>query len=210
MPNIFEKLEYWWKARLTKKGKIILGILAVIIVIIFISAISGEETKPKEERKQTTPQESQQEAQPQTNKEDMTTVKYDLKETIENYRYDGGAIYFILIDKVDLSNDSFKKDIKWIVDNMTKNKGKKISLNIYDDLESLNLSYDIEENPGNYIGKTELVSKDAELSKEHLIATYDGEMETGPHYNTLMFFPATLKNDSKVGRYVETIEYNPK
>lgn len=43
----------------------------------------------------------------------------------------------------------------------------------------------------------------------HNVAIFSGELKTNIYPNTLSFFPATFTDNKIVGKYVETIEFNP-
>jgi hypothetical protein len=121
-------------------------------------------------------------------------------------RYDGGIDYYVLINKVDLKNSAFKKDIKSIIDELVEKKGKKISIEFHDNKRSLDISY---RQFGQMKGfpKTE---EEKKLMAKSFIAVYAGDMEVGIFLNTLMYFPGALKSNPEVGKYVEIISYNPR
>lgn len=129
--------------------------------------------------------------------------KYEIVHEVSGKRYDGGKIYYILIDPVKLSNASFKDDIKVIINNIVKEKGTKISVNIYDKKAALENSYD----EASY-QKVPTQKENAE-DEIHNVAIFSGELKTNIYPNTLSFFPATFTDNKTVGKYVETIEFNP-
>jgi len=121
-------------------------------------------------------------------------------------RYDGGIDYYVLINKVDLKNSAFKKDIKSMIDELVEKKGTKISIEFHDNKRSLEISYrKFGEMKG--LPKTDEEKKIIERS---FVASYSGDMEVGIFLNTLMYFPGAFKTSSEVGKYVEIISYNPR
>jgi Na+-transporting methylmalonyl-CoA/oxaloacetate decarboxylase gamma subunit len=121
-------------------------------------------------------------------------------------RYDGGIDYYVLINKVDLKNSAFKKDIKSMIDELVEKKGKKISIEFHDNKRSLEINY-------RQFGKMKGLPKTDEEKKiieRSFVASYSGDMEVGIFLNTLMYFPGAFKTSPEVGKYVEIISYNPK
>jgi len=135
--------------------------------------------------------------------QEVKIPKYEIVYESKNERYDGGIIYYILIDKVNLANDSFKNDIKTIIKQLVKDKGAKISINFFDNKSSLELKY-------KSIVERKIMTK-AELTQQesHLIAMFSGELKTDIYLNTLSFFPGTFTDNPPVGKFVENLEFNP-
>lgn len=132
-------------------------------------------------------------------------LKYKIIYVLNNKRYDGGKIYYVLIEPINLNSDNFKTEIKTITKKIISERGKKISIEFHDNLESLNISY-------NYYGIGSLnrqkTNDENKILERHFIAMYDGELETNIYFNTLTFFPAAFKETLEVGKYVETLEFN--
>lgn len=134
--------------------------------------------------------------------------------TIPNYtivnkiqtRYDEGNSYYVLIDKTDLSNDSFREIVKSVVRDIVAKKGQKVSIEIFDDMGALEVSY--KQYGEMSLGRVLTASEDL-LLERHYIAAYSGQLETGLYKNSLMFFPAAFTSSDTVGDYVDTIEFNP-
>lgn len=196
-----------------------------IAAIVVLSAIFGSsEDKKEKEKNNTSPvaevkQEENQnvatetksevvESQPtQEVKQEIKVPKYEIVYEIKNKRYDGGVEYFVSIDPVSLANDSFKNDVKSIVNQIVKDKGSKISVNIIDDKSTLDLYYKSHYG-ANTLGRI-LTKPETDQIGLHLIASFAGEMKTEVYLNTLSFFPATFTDNTKVGKYVGNIEYTP-
>ncbi|MBA7466559.1 hypothetical protein ES707_01746 [subsurface metagenome] len=147
-------------------------------------------------------------------KKDTPEIKYEIIYTLNNLRYDDAITYYVLIDPIDLSNDSFKEDVKEVIRNIVEEKGNKITIEIFDKMDSLENGYkdgkfdegigDLEEWDNWF--KDEIV-KDLAI---HSIATYDGELENWFFFNTLCFFMYSDYLESTiVDKYAETIEFNP-
>jgi hypothetical protein len=147
-------------------------------------------------------------------KKDTSEINYEIIRTL-NLRFDDAVTYYVLIDPIDLSNDSFKEDIKEIIRKIVKEKGKKISIEIFDKRDSLENGYkddnldtfnDLKEWENWY---TDEIINDLAI---HCIASYDGELDTGLYYNTLWFFIYSDSVDSgeiETAKYAEVIEFNP-
>lgn len=192
-----------------------------IAVIVVLSAIFGSSDEKKDEGRNEQETQTQQSQTPvaekaeepvvatvaQTQKEEVKIPKYEIIYELKNKRYDGGVNYFALIDPVNLSNDNFINDVKNIINEIVKAKGSKISIDIVDDKPTLDLEYKSHYG-SNTLGRI-LNKSETDQIGLHLIATFDGEMQTGIYPNSLMFFPATFKDNPKVGKYIETIEFKP-
>lgn len=195
-----------------KKIWIVIGVFLIAIIVAISSATKKDEEQPKQEQgKQNvaiTDQKKEpiQEVKEQNNKE-QELPKYEIAYELKNKRYDSGANYYVLINSVNLANDNFKNDIKEITKQITKEKGSKISIDFVDNKEILDLEYKSHYG-SNTLGRI-LSKEETDKIGLHLIATFDGNMQTGIYPNTLMFFPATFKDNSKVGKYLETTEFNP-
>mgnify|MGYP001591345051 FL=1 len=155
------------------------------------SAITGIKIIPKKKAESTA--------------QEVKTPKYQIVYELSNKRYDGGKNYYVLIDPVNLSSDSFKNDIKTIAKKIVTENGNKISIEIHDKKTTLDLSY---KQYGNMsLGR---VLNQSELDERaiHLIADFSGDLETNIYLNSLSFFPGAFENNTKVGKYLETIEFD--
>jgi len=139
--------------------------------------------------------------------EEVKNLDYQIVYELSDKRYDGGKNFYVLVDKIDLSSADFKNDIKKMVDEIVKTKGGKIWIDFVNNRETLDLIYKSHYG-SNTLGR---VLTKAEMDKvgESLVAQFSGQLETDIYLNTLSFFPGTFTDNPKVGKYVETIEYNP-
>ncbi|MBS8265678.1 hypothetical protein DYI25_14725 [Mesobacillus boroniphilus] len=122
-------------------------------------------------------------------------------------RYDGGTSYYVLIDPVKLNNTGFMDDVKNIINKFVKDYGRKISIEIFDDREVLELEYKLF---GDLSLDRPLTENEYQQKAIHYIAGFSGELETGLYLNSLYFFPSADSGTPEVGNYVKTMEFNPK
>jgi hypothetical protein len=183
---------------MTTKTKWIIG---SIVGLLILGALTGgnQETNQKSEVVE--------EKKPKpTISVSIPKMKYKLVYESDKVRSDGGYSYYILIDPVDLSNATFKEDIKAIVKKLVSEKGNKISVDILDNSETLDLFYNSHYGV-NKLGR--ILTKD-ELSEIalHSIASYSGDMDINIYKNTLYFFAGASKDHPTVGKYVEISEFD--
>ncbi|MEC5395908.1 hypothetical protein [Bergeyella sp. RCAD1439] len=204
-------LTEFWRNKLPFLKNRIAKIASVIVLFIIGMAVSndiGKTTSTTKEEKKTeeTVSKSEEEIEETAEVETIPTIKYEiLHETIK--RYDKAPSYFVLIDEVNLSNDKFKEDIKNLINKIVTEKGAKISIDILDNKNALELFYKSHYG-ANTLGRILNKSELAQLEK-HSVASFSGELETDMYPNTLYFFPSASKSTAKVGKFVEIIEYNP-
>lgn len=204
MKKLIEKFK-----ELPKWGKIVVASLTALVLLFVISMIIGfamtlsKLTTKKTESPTNKPLSSNQTTQTKSETPNPE-LKYEIVYTLSNIRYDNGVAYYILIDPIDLSNDNFKNQIKTLIKKIVSEKGKKISIDICDNKEALEIDYQ-------RYGTMTLTPNQSQLDLlgVHLIATFSGELKTMTYLNTLDFFPAISKDNSIVGKYVETLEFNP-
>ena len=165
---------------------------------------SKEENKPKIVIKT---EENTTEQEPATAQKEEPLIKYEIQEDLTTViRYDKAPSYFVLIDKVNLKNDSFVTEIERVINKIVSEKGGKITIDFFDDKKALELYYN--SNYGINIGKL-LNKSENNLLAQHSIAFFSGENSADMHYNTLYIFPAASKDNPNVGKYVKTKEFNP-
>ena len=165
---------------------------------------SKEENKPKIVIKR---EENTTEQEPATAQKEEPLIKYEIQEDLTTViRYDKAPSYFVLIDKVNLKNDSFVTEIERVINKIVSEKGGKITIDFFDDKKALELYYN--SNYGINIGKL-LNKSENNLLAQHSIASFSGENSADMHYNTLYIFPAASKDNPNVGKYVKTKEFNP-
>jgi len=90
---------------------------------------------------------------------------------------------------------------------LSKIKGSKISIDFLDDRGVLELEYKSHYG-ANTLGRI-LTKPEMDKQGLHLVATFFGELATDIHPNSLAFFPSTFMDNPKVGKYVESMEFNP-
>lgn len=165
---------------------------------------SKEENKPKIVIKT---EENTTEQEPATAQKEEPLIKYEIQEDLTTViRYDKAPSYFVLIDKVNLKNDSFVNEIERVINKIVSEKGGKINIDFFDDKKALELYYN--SNYGINIGKL-LNKSENNLLAQHSIVSFSGENSADMHYNTLYIFPSASKDNPNVGKYVKTKEFNP-
>lgn len=201
LPPIFKKIAE--KLPVLESNKLIrYGVYAVLF--FSMAGFMPEVEKPKNE--ETEKKVAEEKPQPQKSTIPEPTISYKIvHETF--IRYDGAPSYFVLIDKVDISNDKFMLEIKGIINKITKEKVKKISIDFLDDKNALDLMYKSHYG-ANTLGRP-LTKKELKTLERHNIASFAGELENNLYTNTLMFFPSAFKDAPEVGKYVKSEEFNP-
>lgn len=209
-PKIFSR---FIKGNLTRKK---IGLIFGVATFVFFVMFGVTTDSNKTEKITTNNQQSEQVAEQKNGNQQQTptsehpvkeekNLEYQIIYELSDKRYDGGKNYYVLIDPVDLSPDSFKADIKAIAKKIVAEKGKKISIELHDSRESLNISY--KQYGDQSLGRPR-TDEENKVAERHFIAAYDGELETGIYLNSLMFFPGAFKDSPEVGKYVETIEFD--
>ncbi len=133
--------------------------------------------------------------------------EYQIVYELSDKRYDGGKSFYILVASIDLSTDHFKNDIKNAVDEIVKSKGRKISIDFVNDRSTLDLIYKSHYG-NNTLGRT-LTNDEMNDIGNALVARFDGQLDSALYLNSIDFFPGTSSDNPGVGKYVETIEYDP-
>jgi DNA-directed RNA polymerase subunit RPC12/RpoP len=143
----------------------------------------------------------------QTFSTEKVTPNYEIVYTIPNKRYDGGTSLYVLIDPADPTKSAFKSDIQTLVSRLVADYGAKTSIDFFDNREALEIGYK-EYGDGSLNRPT--TAKENKLLAFHNVAAFSGDLETGPHLNTLFFLPAANTVDyPKLAKQIETIEFNP-
>lgn len=124
--------------------------------------------------------------------------RYEIIKETNLLRADKGTTYFVYILPVDLRTDAFISSIKNLVKQIVVEKKKKanISIEIFDSLNALDLSF------------KDKNSKEPLLQK-HYIAKYAGESKDEIYKNTLYIFPNGEKDKSGAGKYFDIIDFDP-
>lgn len=142
----------------------------------------------------------------------LTPPNYQIKEEVF-VRFDGAKSYFILIDNINIEDSYLVDSIKAIIDDVVKEKGSKLDIEILDSQVALELLY---AKIGTNSLKRPLTIKENEIITEHWIASYTGEMvystddNTTPPTNTLSLFPNANSEHEELGKYTTQIQYIPR
>lgn len=137
---------------------------------------------------------------------DVKQLDYKIIYELSGKRYDGGKNFYVLVNKVDLNTADFKNDIEKMIDEIVKIKGDKISIDFVNNKEILDLIY--KSHYGNNTLGRILTKTEIDKIGQSLIAQFSGQLKTDIYFNTLSFFPGAFTDNPKVGKYIETIEYN--
>lgn len=180
-------------------------ILFFFLVLVIIFSFANNYNSTANVKNESITQELENKESFQINKK-VKKLDYQIVYEVSHKRYDGGKNFYVLVDKIDLSSANFKHDIKKMVDDIVKKKGGKISIDFANNKAALDLIYKLYGT--NSLGRTLTKTEMGEVG-ESLVAGFSGQLETGFYLNTLYFFPGAFKNNPNVGKYVETIEYNP-
>ena len=209
LPTVSDKLKenvsFW-------QNKIVRYISYIILFTIAGATVpkSAEISSPKEENKPKIvikTEENAREQEPATAQKEEPLIKYEIQEDLTTViRYNKAPSYFVLIDKVNLKNDSFVTEIERVINKIVSEKGGKITIDFFDDKKALELYYN--SNYGINIGKL-LNKSENNLLAQHSIASFSGENSADMHYNTLYIFPAASKDTPNIGKYVKIKEFNP-
>lgn len=200
LPTIFKKIAE--KLPVLESNKLIrYGVYAVLF--FSMAGFMPEVEKPKNE--ETEKKVAEEKPQPQQSTIPDPTISYKIIHEVF-IRHDRAPSYFVLIDKVDISNDKFMIEIKGIINKITKEKSKKISINFLDDKNALDLMYRSRYG-ANTLGRV-LTENELKILARHNIAYFNGELDD-VYFNTLAFFPSALGENPEVGKYVKSEEFNP-
>ncbi len=181
-------------------------ILAIFFFLIIIGSLADKKNPTQQDK---LPEQSQEKVKlrEEAINEEWKKSSYQIVYEVSNKRYDGGKNFYVLVNDINLNNDGFKNDIKKIVDEIVKTKGGKIGIDFINNKEVLDLYYKSHYG-SNTLGRI-LNKSEVDKVGQSLVAKFSGELKADIYLNTLSFFPGTFTDDPKVGKYVETIEYNP-
>ncbi|HEX2951373.1 MAG TPA: hypothetical protein VHV83_17655 [Armatimonadota bacterium] len=133
--------------------------------------------------------------------------KYRIVYTVPNKRFDNGDEYYVLINPVNLSNTNFKNTVKAVVRDVVRLKGKKVTIEIHDNMATLTLKY--KQYGDMSLNRVRTKAEDAQVS-QHEIATFSGDNpNNGIGLNELDFFPNAFTTTTRVGKFVDSVEFNP-
>jgi hypothetical protein len=195
-----------------KINPVILIIVAILGVYVGISINKDPVTSVVSEEKTTKTESIEKEKIENPKGERLsegTTSEYNYKIIYEvEKRYDGSLSYYVLIDPVNVENTKFKDIVNYIVNDLVKKKGTKISVEIYDNKDALVLHYKLygDMSLGRVLNNEEYI-----FVGNHHVAGFSGELKTNLFFNTLYYYPAANSKDNPlVGKYAGAVEYNPK
>ena len=210
LPTVSDKLKenvsFW-------QNKIVRYVSYIVLFTIAGATVpkSAETSSSKEENKPKTvikTEENTTEQEPATAQKEEPLIKYEIQEDLTTViRYDKAPSYFVLIDKVNLKNDSFVAEIERVINKIVSEKGKKINIDFFDNKKTLEFYY-----KSHYVTNTlgrSLNTSENNLLAQHSIASFSGENSADMHYNTLYIFPSASKDNPNVGKYVKIKEFNP-
>jgi len=175
-------------------------VLAIIVIGVIMSGVlaSLDEARTKAEQSQNTSQST-------ATKVD-TTIDYEIVHTKPNNRHDGAPKLWVLIDPVDISSDAFLADVKSVVRAIVADKGGKITIEIYDDADALDVLY--RQYGDMSLGRVRTSAEDTAVAR-HLIAYFSGQDEYGIYSNELNFFPNAFSDTPGVGKFTGSEQFNP-
>lgn len=200
-----------------KKHKIITGVVGFFVGMTILGAIIGP--APKKASDQKSPQQEQAQVvakptpkpstkQPEPAKQPVTP-SYKVIAKSDTERFDKKTTYYVLIDPVDLSNDGFKKDVKLVLQAVTKTNGNpNFTANVYDNADAATAGANLYNDPPISHGKAAAQAY-SDRNAQHLIAEYNGGIngDTGKVSSansaySISWFAGANKSTPNVGKYV--------
>jgi len=133
-----EKVSFW-------QNKIVRYVSYIVLFIIAGATVpkSAETSSSKEENKPKIvikTEENTTEQEPATAQKEEPLIKYEIQEDLTTViRYDKAPSYFVLIDKINLKNDSFVNEIERVINKIVSEKGGKITIDFFDNKKALDL-----------------------------------------------------------------------
>lgn len=180
-------------------------ILLIVWIASTVSSASPSSTTSNQTSTHTTLPAAANQAKPQQSPvPSYKTIGYDTNERLDN-----ADTVYVVIDLVDLSNDSFKQGVKSIIQDIAAKKGyKEFSAYIYDNMDAATWKY----NKTLPDGQADAQAKLADQS-QHLVATYEGgidldtaQVSTADSAYTISWYPSADKSTPNVGKYVSSFE----
>lgn len=195
-----------WNNKVIRRG------ISVVLILIGGMIISNElEKEQASEKKKNVAQETVEmkendgldiEVIEQIPEDNRPLISYMIKKEATIYSGDPTR-YYVLIDKVDLKDNTLTEKVERVIDRIVEEKGAKLDISIFDHSETLEKTYanEVELKFSNDPSALKAIIK---LQETHLIADFSGEQKLNtPYLNTLMMFP------SASGKLSKTVEYNP-
>ena len=191
-------------------------IIVVVAAAVLVLLTACESTSGTSENQLTTSAATVATVPPATAPSSPATPKYSIILPAVR-RKDGNPNYFVVIAPVDLSNDSFKQDVKLVVQsiaNTTTNttiSGPDFSARIFDDEAVAKAYLEEETDPSSSSGRTRDEMR-AYLDErgQHLVATYQGGLkEFGGWPYHISWYPGAFPDTPNVGPYVGSEQWKP-
>lgn len=122
-------------------------------------------------------------------------------------RSDNAPYYYVAIEPVDLSNDTFKQNVKLVLDSLAKTDGgPNFSVEIYDDKDIANTAYYSDTHPLQL--PLDELKAFWDQQEQHLVANYVGGWDinyahssTADDAYTITWFPSAGSPHPVVGKY---------
>jgi hypothetical protein len=220
MPMLYCQLKDPKMAK-TRKEKILIGASLFITFVLVVGAFTPDDKTPAEEKTQSPPSQATQKKDIKQVEQKKTVPAYEIIETA-NDRFDGKPTYRILIDPVDLTNDTFKEDVRRVTVDLVEKNGQKISVDIFDSKDAYEALVEktdvnrgcVRDDSGNLVSDTNAVKACLEgltaRMETHYIAFYEGYLEGAATDHWLSYFPSASKDHATVGGFVGNDDFNPK
>jgi ABC-type glycerol-3-phosphate transport system substrate-binding protein len=127
------------------------------------------------------------------------TPSYKVVVKTTNQRFDHKPAYYVVIDPVDLSNDSFKQRVKLIVQAVAKTNGDPdFSAYVYDDEAVANTAY--------ALNTADPLHTATDQESQHIVALYiggldDGRVSTADDAYQIYWYPAASTDTPDAAKY---------
>lgn len=135
------------------------------------------------------------------------TPSYKVVATTTSQRFDHKPDYYVVIDPVDLSNDSFKQNVKLVIQAVAKtNGGPDFSASVYDDEAVANTAYSLD--------TVDRFRKSTDQEGLHLVAMYtggidDGRASTADDAYEILWYPAAVANTPTADKCAREHRWKP-
>lgn len=152
-------------------------------------------------------------AVPATTTPQPATPNYKIVAKTTSQRFDHKANYYIVIDPVDLSNDSFKQNVKLVLRAVAKTNGDpNFSADVFDDENTAKTAYQYDTN-GSDATASDLRAHHAQ-AEQHEVAMYDGgiadaKSSAADDAYSIGWYPSAFTSTPNVGRYVSFEQWKP-
>ncbi len=119
--------------------------------------------------------------------------------------------YWVVIEPVDVSNDSFKQNVKLVVQALAKINGSpNFTANIYDDEVVANARTTLDPSSP---GQPHPTVGPQAVQTQHYVASYEGRLPAenpyAEHPYEIWWYPAAYTDSPNVGRYVHGEPWKP-